>query len=398
MSKQTHASTSSQQQQTTQTGSGEQVFTFWQAVTILPSTLLGVGILTLPRDVVTVARTGGSVIVVVGGLMALLFVWVLTRLGQFFSGLTVVGYTQKLFTFGGNRRLGRWLSLPFLLIGTVFWVSFVAVTLRIFGEAQRSVVFPHTPLWFMLGTMLFVSAIVAINRAEVIARLNEFLFPFIVIPLLFIVLLGFGNAEWTNVLPLFHMSWSEFWRGMLQGAFAYFGVSVMTIFMASYQQPQRAVQSHFLGMGILIVIYFLVTVATLATFAHGEVERLMWPTLELVKSIRFPGFILERIESGFLTIWVAAVFTTLANLLTAAVHLISEYIGLPQSRRIWVMLPLTLIIYTLAMGPEDVAGAFQFAEYVRNFGIVAACVIFPVLLLAAAIRRRVGHDQDEKQP
>lgn len=396
MSKQTNPSTSSKQQQATQTGSGEPVFTFWQAVTIIPSTLLGVGILTLPRDVASVSQTGGSVVVVVSGGIALLFVWVLTRFGQRFPGLTLVGYTQKLFTFEHNRRIGRWLSLPFLLIAVGWWVLSVAATLRVFGEAQRSIVFPHTPLWFMLGTMLFVAASVATNRAEVIGRLNELLFPLIVIPLLFIVILGFGNAEWTNVLPLFSMSWGEFWRGILHGASAYLGFSVIAIFMASYQQPEQAVKSHFIGMGLLIVIYLLVTVATLATFAYEEVEYLMWPTLELVKSIRFPGFILERIESGFLTIWVAAVFTTLANLLTAAVHLISEYLGVRQSHRLWVMLPLTLIIYILAIWPEDVTETFLFAEYVRNIGIAAAFIMFPVYLITGAMRR-VGRVHDEER-
>ncbi|MFS8579694.1 MAG: spore germination protein, partial [Novibacillus thermophilus] len=278
-----NASTSDRQQQTTQTAASEQVFTFWQAAAIVPSTLLGVGVLTLPRELALATDSNSFLPMLVSGAFFLFVVWMITKLGQRFSGLTIVGYTQKLLTFAGNQRIGRVLAFPVLAVVGIWWLLSVAAALRIFGEAQRSVVFPDTPLWFIVGTMLFVSALVAANRAEVIARLNEFLLPIIVIPLVLIVILALDNAEWTNLLPLVEMSWGEFWRGVLQSFFAYQGVSVIAVFMASYQQPEKAVRSHFTGIGIMIVVYLMVTMTTMAAFPHQEVERLMWPTLELVK-------------------------------------------------------------------------------------------------------------------
>lgn len=390
-----NASTSDRQQQTTQTAASEQVFTFWQAAAIVPSTLLGVGVLTLPRELALATDSNSFLPMLVSGAFFLFVVWMITKLGQRFSGLTIVGYTQKLLTFAGNQRIGRVLAFPVLAVVGIWWLLFVAAALRIFGEAQRSVVFPDTPLWFMVGTMLFVSALVAANRAEVIARLNEFLLPIIVIPLVLIVILALDNAEWTNLLPLVEMSWGEFWRGVLQSFFAYQGVSVIAVFMASYQQPEKAVRSHFTGIGIMIVVYLMVTMTTMAAFPHQEVERLMWPTLELVKLTQIPGLILERLESGFLAIWVVAVFTTLANLLTAAVHLFSEYFGIKQEQRVWIMLPLALLVFVVALWPQDVYQAFQFAKKVQMAGFVLAIAIPPLLLILAWLRR-MGRDREKE--
>lgn len=396
MSREMSSSTTLQRQQSTQTGAGDKVISFWQAITLIPSTVLAVSILTLPRNIALATDGSGISLVVVSGLVPLFIVWMITKLGQRFPGLTVVGYTQKLLTFGGNKRAGRWLAFPFMVPIVVWWAMSVAMISRIFGEVQRSVVFPQTPLWFMVGTMLFVSALVATSKAEVIARLNEFLFPFIMIPLLLICVLALGDAEWTNLLPLLNMTWGQFWDGVIQGIFAYGGVSIILIAMASYQQPEKAMKAHFIGVGMVVAVYGFVMISTMSVFSHNEVERLMWPTLEIVKNIRFPGFILERIESGFLAIWVAAVFTTLSNLLSATVHLISEYFAIKDNQRIWVLCPIFVIIYAIALWPEDVYATFQFTEKIQWFGLLAPFIIFPVLLLIAGVRR-VGNGQSKER-
>ena len=132
----------------------------------------------------------------------------------------------------------------------------------------------------------------------------------------------------------------NFGAKFLQSFFAYQGVSVIAVFMASYQQSEKAVRSHLTGIGIMIVVYIMVTMTTMAAFPHKELERLMWPTLELVKLTQIPGLIFERLKLGFLAIWVVAVFTTLANLLTAAVHLFSEYSGIKQNSAFGSCCPL----------------------------------------------------------
>lgn len=387
---------SSEQQATTQTATGDKVITFWQAATLLPSTLLGVGILTLPRSIAQATGTSGFMVVLVSGLFSLFIVWMITKLGRQFPGMTFVGYTQKIFTFDGRKRLGYWLALPFMLIVTSWWVMAVAIVVRLFGELQHSVVLPNTPVWFEVGTMLVVSMFVASNKAEVIGRLNEFLFPIIIVPLFAIGLLALKDAEWTNLLPLFDMTWSQFWRGVMQGLFTFQGVSILFIFMASYQQPHKAFQAHTIGIGGVMLIYLLVTMASMAVFSHEEVKELTWPVLELVENTRIPGLILERIEAGFLILWVVAVFTTLANLLTATVHLMSEYVGIEEEQRIWITLPLVVAIYIIALWPSDVYAVFAMGERVQLFGLIFALVIPPLLLLIA-LARRLGNGKQQNK-
>lgn len=383
-------------QKVTQAAAGDKVFTFWQATTFLPSTILSVGILTLPRTVAEATGTNGIEVVLVSGLLTFLGVWIITKLCQTFPGKTFVSFTQRLLTFRGRKRLGYWLALPIMAAVTGWWVMAVMTVVRLFGELQHSVVLPHTPIWFEVGAMLIVSMFVASNRAEVIARLNEFLFPIIIVPMLAIALLAFKDVEWTNLLPLFDMTWGEFWKGTVQCIFSYQGISVLLIFMASYQQPEKAVRSHAAGIGIVTLTYFLIIMATMGVFSYREVKELTWPVLDLVKNTRFPGLILERIESGFLILWVIAVFTTLANLLTAACHLIGEYLGVQESQRRWVSVPLVIIIFVLALWPEDLHAVFELGGTVQYFGSLVALVIPAGLLLMARVRR-IGSGRNRKR-
>lgn len=397
MTSETKPTTSSKQQAATQTSAGDQVFTFWQATVLIPSTVLGVSLLTLPRHIAQATEGSGLVVMLVSGLFSLAVVWMLTKLGQRFPGLTYVGYTQKMLTFKGNRRLGRWLALPFMLSVTLWWLLTVAFHLRAFGESQRSIVFTHTPIWFMVGTMLVVSAFVASNKAEIIARLNEFLFPIVIIPMLLIGIMTLGDAEWTNLLPLFHMTWQQFWSGVLQGIYAFEGVSVILIFMAAYQRPDQAVKAHSIGVGVIIATYFFAMIGGMAMFSHEDVTQMTWPTLEIVKNIRLPASFFERIESGFLAIWVVAVFTTMANFLASMVHLISEYIGIKEHQRVWITLPLVIIIFVLALWPNSVFETFRYVENVQFYGFILSLIIPPLLLAMAMVRRMGNGGRQEKQ-
>lgn len=386
MSRQTGQGMTAHQKQTTQTAAGEKVISFWQSMTYVSNTILGVSVLTLPRDLAATTKSDAFSAIIAAALFTMVVVWLFTRLGQRFPGLTLVGYAQRLLAARSNRKLGRWLSLPLLMMFAVWWICVVAVVIRIFGEVQRSAVFPETPLWFMVGSMLLTGAFVARSRADVIGRLNEFLFPLIIIPLLLIGLSSLTDVEWTNVLPLMHMGWKSFLLGTLSAFFAYQGVSVVSIAMASYQQPQKALQAHVAGIGLVMILYILVTVSTIGVFGYSEVQRLMWPTLELVKTA--PGIIFERVEAGFLAIWVVAVFTTVANLLTAIVHLISEYFAIGENGQPVLIIGLAVAVFMIAMWPSDVQETFEWARMVGLAGAWGAATVTPVLFLLAKVRGR----------
>lgn len=386
-------SESTQQKEANQVSQAKKVFTPWQATTLIACTLISAEILTLPRIVATATKTDGMVAVFVAGFFTLFVIWMFTKLGQKFPNLTYVGYTQKLLAKRSNPRLGRILAFPFILSIALWWLLSVSFVLRVFGEAQRTIAFPNTPLWFMVGSMLVLCALVANNPAEVIARLNEFLLPLIVIPILLISLLVLRNIELTNLLPLFRTDWRSFFEGVIKAIYAFQGVSVTAIYMASYKQPEEAVRSHALGIAMVTFIYLFTTIACIGVFGHEEVKRMMWPTIELVKSTRMPGLILERMDSGFLAVWLVAIFTTVANFLATIVNLVGEYFAISQAKRFWIVAIVIVVIFFLAMWPEDIQRSFVAADRVGLFGFFYAIVIPPLLLLITVLRRRLGNGQ-----
>jgi spore germination protein len=186
-----------------------------------------------------------------------------------------------------------------------------------------SAVLTQTPVQIIIATLLIAVFFYVIVELEVIVRFNELLLPVIVIPILLIAVLALKNASLINVLPLLHISPIVFLKSIGTQIFAFQGLTVMLLFMAFAQRGHNT-RAAIGGIGLPALNYVMVVFSSIAVFGFEELQHLTWPTLDLIKSSDIRFFILQRIESGFVVVWVAAVFTTVGNLCYAASFAIAQ--------------------------------------------------------------------------
>jgi len=369
----------------------EAVISARQSSSIIASTIIGVGVLTLPRGAAEYAKQSGWFSILLGALVAMLAVAAITTLSRKFPRRGIDAYGAEILGIGKGRTFGTIASFPLLLLFVGYWGFSTVIVARMFGEVVITTVLTQTPLEVIISTMLLTAYILTLYGVEVMARVNEMLLPIIVVPVLLIAVSSLQSTRLYHLFPLREgVELGAFLQGILVSSFAFLGFEVMTVFSAYVQQSDKLLRANLAGIAIPGAIYVLIVFSGIAVFGVDELKLLAWPTLELVKVTEVPGLILERMESAFLGVWVAAVFTTSGNLYCATTLLIQNMLGLAGKKSYRIIATVLLPgFYWLSLLPQNIHALFQYQRFSGMLGGVVAIVV-PTLMLAVAMLRGKG--------
>lgn len=361
-----------------------QTLSLWQQICLITSTLIGVGVLTLPRATSSKLFEGGWVVPIVGSTGAFFSLWLIARLSRRFPEKTFIEYSHIVWGSVKWPRLGRWLSIPWITIYLLYMYLSTGIASRLFGEVVVTSVLLNTPIEVIIITMFMLALVLCWHEVEVVARVNELLFPLILLPLLFIALASFQKAEWSNLLPIFRGTPRSVIEGVYEGIYSYSGFEIMFMFFAYAHKNTRKEVAGFYGILIAMVVYTLIVGASISVFGYEELQRVTWPTLELVKTTQVPGLILERMESAFLAVWVAAVFTTVANAYYVVVFGLRQLLhkDIIFQRIIATVLLVPMFFFTL--WPQNIVEIFSVTSYLGLSSLVinlAIPIIYWVVIL-----------------
>lgn len=347
------------------------------ALTVMVNIMIGVGILTLPREVAIRAGPDSVVATLLGAVPVAV---VLAAL----NGLVPWMHRRRL-EHGLESLIGRWPTRLLLFAYFVYFGVFAAVIARAFAEVVDANVLRNTPVEAIMFPMLLAAVYLVRHRTVTIMRAIELTFPVLLVTLVLLALATMGRVNLIYVRP----QWALGLRPLLQGAavslFAYSGYGVYLFLLPELEdRPRRDLP--WLVAGLVGLIYSMVVFSAVGTFGVVEVQRITWPTIELVKVTQIPGRVFERLESAFLAVWVTAVFTTVGLGLFAAAKALQAALGLKEHRVIASMaLP---VLYLVALLPPNFAAVVQVLTLL-GWASLGTEIAVPLLLRAvAAVKNR----------
>ncbi|WP_199617121.1 GerAB/ArcD/ProY family transporter [Paenibacillus alkalitolerans] len=353
-----------------------------QAAAVLISTIIGVGVLPLPLFAVQAADTGAPLVTSLAIVVALIGLWLITKLGMYFPSKSIILYSEDL--------LGRWIAA----VGSLFIIAFFAIltslAAREFGEVVITSVLKQTPLEITVIVMLLLAVFSARNDITTFAYIHHFYLPILVFPVLLIVALSLKNADWIHLQPIMGNEPGGMMGGILTVAALFQGSFVFTIVIPAMRRPERAMKAAVCGLIIAGGIYLSIVIAVVGVFGSEETKRLLWPTLELAKTTTLPANILERLDAAFLGVWVTAVFTTLFSSYYLTIHAISKLFR-QRDHKMFSMFMLPFV-FIMAMLPQNILQMYEIVEVVGRIGLLITIAYPFILFVIAAIRRkREGH-------
>jgi spore germination protein len=362
-------------------------FTPSQSMSLIVSSIIGFGILVLPRTTSQYLKQQGWITLVIGLFMTLFFTWVITKLITYIRGRVFADYVIQILSPERYPWMGKLMGIPLILALAGVWLAVTALETRAFGAVVITAVLVNTPLEVIIASMLLVCLYLCMKKEIVVARVNEFLIPLIIVPILILALFSLKHGNVYRLLPLFPIETKGFLPSVTTSLFAFLGFDIILPFASRYSPNVRYMRANLLGIAIVGVLYFLIVIAGLVVFGFEELQRLTWPTLELVKTVYVPAFILERLEAIFIGFWVTAIFTTAANYYYAAMKLTCDLFHIQKSY--YVALAFLPVLYVIAMYPRNLFDLLAYLERISWIWFFMS-IVLPALLLGLSFLRNRG--------
>lgn len=351
----------------------------FQLGVLLFNTIVGVGILSLPSDVAGTLGNDGWALIVIGGAIAVFLNYLINRLTIMFEGRTFIEFGRELVTTPISDILAFIYIIYFLII--------LAFELRIFGEVIKMFLLESTPIEIVILTMLLVSTYLVRSNVESIGRMTMIIFPIIFIPIGILVIIFSPTLNLSNILPLFRLNIFDMVKGIPDTFFSFIGFEIIMIFMAYVKDPKKdSLKFSTLSILFVTIIYLIVFFVTLAGFGVEELKNQIWPSLDIMKSIDFPGAFVENLEGLIMAIWVLVVFSTIAPYFYSVTVIISQMLKCEKhSQFVWPIVP---IIYILSLIPDNLAQVYTYVNMSSKILGTLCVIIIPIVYLIVALIKK----------
>jgi spore germination protein (amino acid permease) len=273
---------------------------FSQYVFLIYKIQIGIGVLTLPHDLFV---SGG-----VDGWIAIIFGWAATNIISYIIIKTMEKHpAQNLFEIL-PIYLGKWIG-KFVI---VLWIVYALFT--------SSFVFLYTvdliEVWVLplthpavLGVLFLIPIYQIVKHGlPMISRFAEFTFLFTM--WMYPVILTCANhGLWINLLPIAREGLLPILKSTPMTALSFMGFEMAFLLYPRLRDKKKAFKGIFIANSMTAFVLIMVTVFSFIRLSDMELANAVWPTLDLLKLIRFP--FLERLEIIFVSGYIIILFMSI---------------------------------------------------------------------------------------
>jgi len=342
-----------------------------------PAMIMGVGILSLPR-ILTKEMIGsdGWVSILLCGVLFICLAWGIATIVSLFPG--------KSFTELTSTVASKPVSIIITLMYAFLMLHFASYTVSSFANVTGKYIMYRTP-FEVIAFAFFLVVIYAVSGSRVgLLRLNVMFFPIVIFIVLVVMVLSLSHAKFDNLLPVFQTDFKGYVQGVKSGMLSFVGISILWFYTPYMRHPEEAPGRVAFGIGFVTLIYLLLFIITLGVFGHVVTSNLVYPTVELAKSIEIPGEFFERFESLFFVIWIMILFNSASmalDILTLA--LTSIFTRFRKRTVLYIVSPL---VFFIAMVPEDVVELKIYGSLIGYTAFIYTMFVVVLLFLVMKIR------------
>ncbi len=213
----------------------------------------------------------------------------------------------------------------FVLLVTGIWLTvYLGVILRSSAGRLTANIYPNGNIWMFAGTIIAVSAIMALGKKKSLGRMAEIYMPLAVVVIAAVLLMSLGDFKAENILPVTLSDADDIMLGALP-MLNVVTANVYFMFLLDKKDGERA--CRFRRVVYAVVLLTAIMTLTVGTLSAGIIEKTQHPFFIMIRNLDMLGMI-ERIEAVVIVLWVitdvvyfASILKTIATVLEASVKI-----------------------------------------------------------------------------
>lgn len=336
---------------------------------------IGTSILLTPGGLAAEAKQDAWISAAVGGIIGLLLICLYNSLGNLFSNMTLIEYTEKLLgKFLGKIVFLLYISFLFINCSTIVWIV---------GNFLATQIIPETPMQFIY--ILFIAVIVMGTRLglETFARASEILSFWVFGFLIILIVFSSKDIDFKKIQPVFEYGMKPVIKGALLYA-SYSSLTLIALFMifpTYINNLKQAKKSFLIGTLIGGITIFLITSLCILVLGHEITARNTFPTYALAKRISIGGF-LDRLESIIAILWLITLFYKIILYFYGSVLGLAQILKLKDYRPLTLPMGMILVVLSIIINPSstyaDEWTNTTWIPYVLTYGFLLPLVLLIV--------------------
>ncbi|MGE6630278.1 GerAB/ArcD/ProY family transporter [Bacillus sp. NPDC077027] len=351
-------------------------------VTILcSSTMIGAGILTIPRSSASSGSPDGWIIVLIQGVIFSGIAFFLGWFAEKNAPDTIYDSNVK----GGGSFFGTLLNL--LFIG--YLLAIVGFEARVLGEVVQFFLLQATPMTVIVMIFLLVAIYHLKSGMIPVVKLVTYIYPLTMIIYIGLMIFSFRIFDFDFLRPIMAHGLRDF-NNLFSKTFIQFTGFEVILFVVPLMYKEKRSKAKFaaaIGVAITTLIYALTLFVVIGSMTVGETKSLTWPTVSLIQALELEGVFIERFDIFLLIIWTCQQFICMLGFFQFAIKG-CETVFKPKKLNglLWV---LFFITSALSLFPRNINEVFYYSTLLGYALFFVLSVPFVTALLLM-IRKRWG--------
>jgi spore germination protein KB len=268
------------------------------------------------------------------------------------------------------------------------WLLFTAAFgIREFADVMKVYALPLSPPSYIIAIFIATALILNLLGLESLARFSRLLAPVLLLFFITVLALGMQNYDFHNIFPIWGYGLGNTVLQGITGCSEYGEIVVLAIFAGSLQGIRHLRKAGYLSIAISGIVTAGGLLAFIMTFPYYLASETAAPMYQLATLIDFGRF-LQRIDPIFLFVWIITAFISRSILFYAFASVYCKMFRIQDIRP--VLTASAIILFALAMIPQDMMAVLQFIQLIRNCGWTVLFLLPLITLLVAGLRDKRG--------
>lgn len=362
----------------------------YQLCIYLILTIVGIGNITLPRELALDGDTNGWIALIVSGFLIL----IITHMICYVS----IKVNKDNFLEVSKSVFGKIIAYIIVILCAIYFIILCGIEVRSFGELLKGTIFDATPISVLMILFLAAAVLITVKGLEAIARFFEIMFVLLVVSVVLMFVITIPGIDITNIFPIMNITGKQFIKLIGDTFYSLTGFEILMIIFPHAKSKYRSKKYALWSIVIVVLFYILLDIVVQCKYGVKLTGVLIWPVMSILKDIYIKDAFIENPVMISILFCLTAVFTTLVAYMYGAFNIIKSIINTKKSKYDWwIVIGISIAIYIVAIIPANYHSEKQIKDMFSIFLIPIITFVLPILMyLIVKIKERMGKINGKK--